>query len=57
MLIDNKKNEQLMRIARVLLSLDEKKRSEILSLVPTTDRILLVEMLKTLKDDRPLLVE
>ena len=58
MLIEKEKrlsSASLRKLARQLLSLSEDKRNKVLTSLPSEDRLILVEMLKSLKDDRPLL--
>ena len=58
MLIDKEKrmtNAHLKRLARELITLSEERRKHVLSSIPSDDRTLLIEMVKSLQADRPLL--
>lgn len=60
MLIDKNKiqtNAHFRRLARQLLQVTEEKRKSVLSSVPTEDRLILLEMIKKIEADRPLLKE
>ena len=52
---ENVSKAALKRLARQLLSLSETKRTKVLNSLPSDDRMIIVEMLRDLELDKPLL--